>query len=212
MSTAFQTLDATPAQNSPFSRVESLAELGSLLRDVRRAQSKKITNVAADLRLKANFIEALEKGEWDELPSETYARGYLRQYAEYLHLSPNEAAQCCQRISGKVDSNLQYHAIESSSDNISKGTLWLSAIAIGFILVGWSGYKQSMRAPLEKLTVTPSPVKNLFSGSSFIQLNQLVRATCLNIPYRAITPCYIKSADKPSFLLKNSTIYPIWIR
>ena len=212
MSTAFQTLDTPLSSNSPFKRVETLAQLGDMLRNARRAQQKQVATVAADLRLKPAFIEALEQGEWDELPSHTYARGYLRQYAEYLHLPAQEAADCCQRISGKVDSKLHYLAIASTSDKLSKGGFWLSAFAVFFVLAGWAGYKQSASPIMQETIVPPTAFEQGSNSTAMIQLNQTVSATCLNIPHKATLPCYAKTQHAPSLLLKSASIYPIWMR
>lgn len=210
MSVDYQTLDTNLPASSPFSTVETLYQLGSLLRDVRRSQEKEIATVAADLRLKANFIEALESGEWENLPSETYGRGYLRHYAEYLNLSPIEATECCQRIKGKIEPKLHYLNIASSKDTVSKGTLWFFAIAVIFTVMGWAAYKESTVELVEPIITPPEGLS--VERVKAIQLNHTVDATCLNIPQKTIAACYRKTPSKPSFLLKSANIYPIWIR
>jgi len=215
MPSAFQTLDASFVPHSRFARIETPQQLGAMLRDARFSQEIQIADIAAKLRLKSNFIDALEKGNWDELPSETYARGYLRQYAQHLGLSVEEVTACCQRMQGKVDPKLNYMHIASANDGApSKISLWLSGFAIALCLVGWQGY-QSVQSTLVTAPISlpeERAISSLSSLSTDSVSAQLAALACLNIPAKAILPCGVAAATAPSFLLKTSTIYPIWIR
>lgn len=210
MSTAFQTLDVDTT--SPFARVENLQQLGQLLRDVRRAHKKELSTIASDLRLKQDFLEALEAGQWDKLPSDTYGRGYLRQYAEYLHLPPQEAASCCQRIQGKVDSKLQYLEIVSTNDTPQRSTLWFSAFAIGATLIGWGWYQSPSNSLQLGLPIAAPEMAEFQPVIARPAVDENISAGCLQIPARFNTTCHPLSSAKPSFLLKTSQNYPIWER
>jgi cytoskeleton protein RodZ len=64
--------------------------LGDMLRDARESQALSLEEVEAQTRIRVKFLEALETGDLDELPSQAHARGFLRNYAQYLHLDVNE--------------------------------------------------------------------------------------------------------------------------
>ncbi|MGC1884499.1 MAG: RodZ domain-containing protein [Stellaceae bacterium] len=63
---------------------------GAMLRQQREALGLDITDVAAMLRIKPAYLEALEAGRPYELPGAVYAIGFIRAYADYLGLDNRE--------------------------------------------------------------------------------------------------------------------------
>ncbi len=63
-------------------------ELGAILREAREARGLSLTDVQQQLRITPRFLEALEQGNYHVLPSPVHVRGYLRNYARFLHLDP----------------------------------------------------------------------------------------------------------------------------
>jgi len=213
MSVAFQTLDKSLSGVSPFDRIQDLSQLGQLLRDVRKSYGHDLERIANELRLKRAFLEALEEGNWNLLPGETYGRGYIRQYAEYLGLSADEAAAACQRIQGKVDSKLRYLDIVSSQETPKRGTLWVSLLALAGILLAVLWYQSPSKpqpAPLvppPEMTDTPAPSAPVTAIMPALRHN--LHASCLNIPSKVILPCWPQPQPR-SLLLTGETVYPIW--
>ncbi len=67
-----------------FDRQALLAALGERLRQAREARGESADAVVRELKLRRVYIEALEQGDWEALPDEVYAIGFLKQYAAYL--------------------------------------------------------------------------------------------------------------------------------
>lgn len=63
--------------------------VGEVLRRNRLFYEKSIADVEAVLRIRAAYLEALERGEFNRLPGRVYAIGFVRSYAEYLGLDPD---------------------------------------------------------------------------------------------------------------------------
>ncbi len=63
---------------------------GAMLRQQREALGLDLTDVAAALRIKPAYLEALEAGRPDELPGAVYAIGFIRAYADHLGLDSRE--------------------------------------------------------------------------------------------------------------------------
>jgi cytoskeleton protein RodZ len=63
---------------------------GGLLRRTREEFGWELRDVAAALRIKAEYLSALERNTVEGLPGPTYATGFLRAYAEYLGLDGHE--------------------------------------------------------------------------------------------------------------------------
>lgn len=63
-------------------------QIGDKLRQARTAAGLEISDVAADLRINAEYLAALESNDFEAIGAPTYAKGYLRSYANALSLSP----------------------------------------------------------------------------------------------------------------------------
>lgn len=61
---------------------------GARLRRQRETKKLSVAEVAAKLYLQASVIEALEAGDYAQLPPATYTRGYLKNYAKLLNTPP----------------------------------------------------------------------------------------------------------------------------
>jgi cytoskeleton protein RodZ len=62
------------------------AELGNRLRAAREAKNLNYRDLSETTRLRPRFLEALERGDWDGLPSPALARGFIATYARALGL------------------------------------------------------------------------------------------------------------------------------
>ena len=63
-----------------------MGKLGDLLRESREQLGMSLDDVESSTRIKRVFLEALEFGDFDELPNYVAARGFLRNYASVLNL------------------------------------------------------------------------------------------------------------------------------
>ena len=61
-------------------------EIGTSLREARLRQGIEFPRVEADTKIRSKYLRALEEERFDVLPAETYVKGFLRTYAEYLGL------------------------------------------------------------------------------------------------------------------------------
>lgn len=63
--------------------------LGEMLRSARESRGLDRARIERDTRIRERYLSALERGAYDELPGDVYARGFLRTYATYLGLDPD---------------------------------------------------------------------------------------------------------------------------
>ena len=61
-------------------------EIGNSLREARLRQGLDLARVEDDTKIRAKYLQGLEDERFEVLPSETYVKGFLRTYAEYLGL------------------------------------------------------------------------------------------------------------------------------
>ncbi len=62
------------------------ATVAEQLRRVRQSKELKLETVAKKLNIRAEYLEALEKGHYDRLPTGVYGRNFLREYCRFLGL------------------------------------------------------------------------------------------------------------------------------
>jgi cytoskeletal protein RodZ len=61
-------------------------EIGNSLREARLRQGLDLPHVEAGTKIRNKYLQALEEENFEVLPAETYVKGFLRAYAEYLGL------------------------------------------------------------------------------------------------------------------------------
>ena len=71
--------------NSDLTGAESV---GQQLRQARETQELSLEQIASATFIKLRYLKALEAGDFQSLPSQTQARGFLRTYANLLKLDP----------------------------------------------------------------------------------------------------------------------------
>lgn len=62
--------------------------VGEQLRAARQARGLDLSDAAQMLKLGARQVEALEQGDWQGLPGQTFIRGFVRNYARILQIDP----------------------------------------------------------------------------------------------------------------------------
>jgi hypothetical protein len=68
-------------------------EIGSVFRETRNRRKIDLSEVEAATRIRARFLRAIENEEWDVLPGDVYARGFIRTYASFLGLDGERLAE-----------------------------------------------------------------------------------------------------------------------
>ena len=67
---------------------DSFEQIGSTLKQARRAQGLKISDVSQHLRISVDYLSNLEMGAFDQLPAPAYVTGFLRSYGQCVALDP----------------------------------------------------------------------------------------------------------------------------
>lgn len=78
----------------------SLGSPGQTLREAREARRMSVAEVAQELKISRQAVERLEQGQYDSLPGDTFARGYIRSYARLMGMDPARLALAFDRERG----------------------------------------------------------------------------------------------------------------
>jgi cytoskeleton protein RodZ len=61
-------------------------EIGNSLREARHRQQYELSEIEQATKIRARYLRALEEESFDTLPAQTYVKGFLRTYADFLGL------------------------------------------------------------------------------------------------------------------------------
>ncbi|MFP5285973.1 MAG: helix-turn-helix domain-containing protein [Thermoanaerobaculia bacterium] len=83
----------TPKRQPPWDKppeAESGAGFGDWLRRQREMREISLRDIADRTKISLRYLEAMEADRFDLLPAPIFAKGFLREYARYVGLSPDE--------------------------------------------------------------------------------------------------------------------------
>jgi cytoskeleton protein RodZ len=113
--------------------------VGELLSRTRLSYSQDLRHVAQALRIRYAYLNAIENGQFNELPGTAYAVGFVRTYADFLDLDSAEIVERFKQEIEGLDKHAQLHfpspAPESS---IPGGAVFLiCAVVAALAYGGW---------------------------------------------------------------------------
>jgi cytoskeleton protein RodZ len=132
---------------------------GAELRTARERLGWALPDVAAMLRIRLSYLEALETGQLKQLPGNAYALGFLRSYATSLGLDADEAVRRFRAEAGELprDADLVF-PVPIPERGLPAGALILLGLClVGGAYAGW--YHLSGEGKLPAETVRPVPTR-----------------------------------------------------
>ncbi|HVY12964.1 MAG TPA: RodZ domain-containing protein, partial [Alphaproteobacteria bacterium] len=91
---------AAPAP-APVAKPARRPRVGETLREAREGAGFTLAEVADEVKIKLSYLQAIEDGRYGDLPSRTYAVGFVRTYAQALGLQSEElVARCRSEVGG----------------------------------------------------------------------------------------------------------------
>jgi cytoskeleton protein RodZ len=152
-------------------------EIGSSLREARLRQELDFPEIEYATKIRGKYLRALEDEQFDVLPAQTYIKGFLRTYAEYLGLDGQLYVDeyNSRFISGEEETPLRTRSTPLPQQErrvqsravlaVVLGIALITALVIGAWKFGTSGGKQEKRHPARTVkhrrttpVPTPAPV------------------------------------------------------
>ena len=108
--------------------------IGTALRDARVTRNLSLAEVSALLRIREAHLEAIELEDFDQLPGNVYAIGFIRTYAQYLEL--NESDLIMRFKAASVESGMADMVFEEEEETEQiSGALKISLLVVGALVV-----------------------------------------------------------------------------
>ncbi|HLI97266.1 MAG TPA: RodZ domain-containing protein [Candidatus Baltobacteraceae bacterium] len=183
--------------------------LGERFRAAREQRGLTLSDVAEHLRIRSVYLAAIEEENWKAIGAPVYIRGFLRTYARYLGLDPEEAVSAfnatepaapAPTVSPSARSRAEYRSPSGPMSPL----IWVASI-IALALIGFVVY----------LYVTPAhtqPQVAVASGEPTAP--SLTNGSSTQIPATAM-PSASVSAAPVAPALKTLVIHltaPSWLR
>jgi cytoskeleton protein RodZ len=109
---------------------------GERLRAARLRRKISLTEAEQATRIRARYLQAIEEDEYGALPSSVYSRGFLRNYAIYLGVPPDEVvAAVPERRRRERRPEPSVRRVATPIKLSTPRSLWLIAAAAGGVLV-----------------------------------------------------------------------------
>ncbi|MDZ8080426.1 MAG: helix-turn-helix domain-containing protein [Nostoc sp. DcaGUA01] len=78
---------AQQAEQVAQQRIDSLRQIGQQLQKTRQSKGLSLYHIHFYTHIRMELIEALENGNWQELPDDIFVRGFIRRYGDFLGLN-----------------------------------------------------------------------------------------------------------------------------
>jgi transcriptional regulator with XRE-family HTH domain len=129
---------------------------GARLRAAREELGLSLKQISDDLRIKTDYLQALESMNVNLIPGKAFARAYLRDYAKRLGLPAQELmAQYeneCARLREDADEQ-----IRNPRSKPGRERPWLWAVALALVAAGFVGLRAMQDREGEEVATAPAP-------------------------------------------------------
>ena len=90
--------------SEPEEEIPPRPSLPDRLASARERKGVDLTRAERDTKIRARYLSALERGDYRDLPGSVYTKGFLRNYAIYLSLDPEDVLRQWRRERGEQHS------------------------------------------------------------------------------------------------------------
>lgn len=142
--------------------------IGEELTQARQIAGLELDDVAAHLRIRREFLAALEDGRPDALPGLTYAIGYVRTYAAFLGLDVEQAVtRFKQEAAGLAKrTQLVFPSPAPEGRVPGLGLVLASVVLAGFAYGGWYWMSERGLSVYDMVPEVPERLATLIEGQS----------------------------------------------
>lgn len=138
--------------------------VGHSLKVVRERRDLALTDVSARLRIRRPYLEAIEEGRFGELPGAVYVSGFLRQYAEFLGLDPEQVLKSYQAESDGAAHHRTVLNFPLPRPEERTPRLWLvvgALVLAGIVYALWYRHQEALRVGQDLIQAVPSRLADL---------------------------------------------------
>lgn len=120
-----------------------MSSIGSILKEARSKKSISLEEVHSRIKIHPRVIQLLEEDKFEKLPSPLFAKSFLKSYAEFLEVNPEEIVKAYDKEDRKDPAQVLFikpaaEREKSSLLNFDKSLLVLPVIVLALIVGGFA--------------------------------------------------------------------------
>jgi len=94
-----------------------MTQVGDFLRDVRKRKGLSIDEIAEGTGIRAQYIDALENGDYAKIPGDVFIKGFIRNYGNFLNLDGNALVEQYKNHTLLKDETIEAALLSIDEDN-----------------------------------------------------------------------------------------------
>lgn len=172
-------------------KIKQIENLGEELRMARNKTNLSIDEVASIIKIRKDYLLALEMGDFNALPSGLYSKNYLKKYANFLNIDANQIDRFLKQLNTELEESEPFpnKMVDKKKfivfPKIVKNVLIsLAVLAFFFYLLFY--FKNLVLAPSLEITHPSSDIK--IEESSIEIVGKVDPGSDLSINEQAILP------------------------
>ena len=149
-------------EHRPWENDPDGGSFGSWLRRQREVREISLREISEESKISIRYLEALEEDRFEILPAQVFAHGFLREYARFVGLDPDEVVNYY--ISARPVEKVEEDAPTSRVEVERRGSLWPVAVIVLILIAVLSGLYWFSQRPTAETAVpdivpptTPTP-------------------------------------------------------
>jgi cytoskeletal protein RodZ len=184
-------VDRSDADRAPAEPVPSLPER---LYAARERKGVDLYRAERDTKIRARYLGALERGDYKELPGAVYTKGFLRNYALYLGLDPEDVLLQWRRERGEIKDAAPAIVVRRPITAPSKGLTFSPGIVVAALLtvvvIAFGAYLaiQVLRFTKPPTIAVTSPATAVIDVADSTSTYTLAGTTLPNATVQIVTP------------------------
>jgi len=143
---------------------------GQILKQARERLGLEQKDIASQLNLQVDTIEAVENDAAEKLPASTYVRGYIRSYARIVRLNGDELIKLYENDAAsppEIIPDIRQHHQATSHDKPVKAVTYLITFGLALLLIAWlqSHYIVEKSTPIKENDVEVTDIEETINDS-----------------------------------------------
>ncbi len=137
-----------------------LETVGQDLRKARQRKGEDLAQISSVLKIRKDYLDALEESKFDAVPGRAYVIGFVRAYSQYLGLDPAECVERLKReIAGRGDGREAKVEVSSPRERkLPPGGMWLAIFLLIAVVYG-AYYLFGAVSHMTSSSVAPVPAR-----------------------------------------------------
>ena len=152
--------------------------LGERLREIRERAGVSVEEIANAIKVNKEYLKKIESDDYENMPSEIYIRGFLRNYSNFLGIEAKDVLKIYEKergIANNIKKNTKKDQFKKKRVKIPTITLSSRAIfgvVFGFfvLMVGWYFYKEAGEFAETPRLLISKPLNNSITEQSSTEL------------------------------------------